>query len=414
MNEYKYILQPFKSSKDRVKCPACGRAHTFAHYIDTTTGEKLAAGVGRCNREVNCGYHYSPKQFFMDNPDSNGERKYNGASTPFNYIEKAIIKNRIDIDESVMCATICMHDQNSFVMFLKTLFSEQTVNSLVDTYKIGSSKGAYYWKSENLSAVFWFINKNWRIRAGQVKLFDESGHTAKYLNRGGEKLSCTSWVHTLIKQDRKRLLPQWVKDYEAYKESGGLIVDCFYGEHLLRDDPYNSLPIAIVEAPKTAIISSVYLPNYTWLAVGSLSYLTTERCAVLSGKHVTLFPDLGAFDKWATKAEELKGIAHFTCSDILENVATDDERQKGLDIADYLIRIPYVTYLKELFKNEFIERANCGESMPADAWGIIWPSYRKRGLTAMQAKEAINELIANDGFWIDKRRIIKQDFEIAA
>lgn len=69
---------------------------------------------------------------------------------------------------------------------------------------------------------------------------------------------------------------------------------CLFGEHLLRD---KAKPIAIVESEKTAIIASVYLPQFIWLAVGSLTNLNAEKCSVLKGRTVTLFPDLNGFEK---------------------------------------------------------------------------------------------------------------------
>jgi len=46
------------------------------------------------------------------------------------------------------------------------------------------------------------------------------------------------------------------------------------------------------------------------------------------------FPDLGAFDIWQKKASELD--FHIPVSDFLEQNATDEQRKKGLDIADFL------------------------------------------------------------------------------
>ena len=39
---------------------------TFVRYIDTETGEPLADDIGRCDREINCGYHKKPKDFFAE------------------------------------------------------------------------------------------------------------------------------------------------------------------------------------------------------------------------------------------------------------------------------------------------------------------------------------------------------------
>jgi hypothetical protein len=43
-----------------------------------------------------------------------------------------------------------------------------------------------------------------------------------------------------------------------------------------------------------------------WLAAGNLNELSIEKCQVLKGRDVMLYPDLGAFDKWSEKATEIK------------------------------------------------------------------------------------------------------------
>src|SRR5690606_26969704 len=58
----------------------------------------------------------------------------------------------------------------------------------------------------------------------------------------------------------------------------------------------------------------------------------------LRNRKVVLYPDLGAFDKWSEKTKELKSICSVSVSDLLEQVATEKERDNGFDIADYLIR----------------------------------------------------------------------------
>ena len=124
-------------------------------------------------------------------------------------------------------------------------------------------------------------------------------------------------------------------------------VQCFFGEHLLQN---KSNPVAIVESEKTALIASIYFEqflkgkNYIWLACGSLSYLTAERCRVLRQRNVTLFPDLKCYEEWNNKIKELTLLypeTRFTISNLLELKSTVDEKEKGLDLADYLIRFNY-------------------------------------------------------------------------
>jgi hypothetical protein len=85
----------------------------------------------------------------------------------------------------------------------------------------------------------------------------------------------------------------------------------------------------------------VYLPQFIWLAVGSLTNLNAEKCKVLKGRSVTLFPDLNGFEKWSAKAKEFS----FTVSDLLERKASEAERKQGLDLADYLIKFDYRQFI---------------------------------------------------------------------
>ena len=109
----------------------------------------------------------------------------------------------------------------------------------------------------------------------------------------------------------------------------------------------NLKPVAIVESEKTAIISSVYLPEFVWLSCGGKDGLKAEKCKALEGKKVFLFPDLNCYDNWSIKAKELSKIIHVTVSDLLERKATEDEKLLGLDIADYLIRFNWREFRKE-------------------------------------------------------------------
>jgi hypothetical protein len=101
-------------------------------------------------------------------------------------------------------------------------------------------------------------------------------------------------------------------------------------------------PVAIVEAPKTAVISTPYFPGFIWMAVGALSYLNAERLAPLRGRRIELFPDLSqdgsAFDRLNRVAGELlaKGF-QITVSTYLEDNATDEERVAGADLVDFLL-----------------------------------------------------------------------------
>ncbi len=143
-----------------------------------------------------------------------------------------------------------------------------------------------------------------------------TGHRVK------EPHSRVSWVHTELKE----------KDYH--------LKQCLFGEHLL---PYNpALPVILVESEKTALIGSFFIPEMLWLASGGINgCFNSETMEVLRGRDVTLMPDLGAMEIWRQKAEMLSSICHtVTVSDVLEKEAEDWQREKGWDIADFLLAEP--------------------------------------------------------------------------
>lgn len=303
MDLHRFILEPYKGMNTRYQCPQCKRK-TFVRCIDTVTGEHIHPTVGRCNREINCGYHLTPKQYFQDN------------NLSFDKCDsKQLIKVKTDppiqkqvsiIQIELFKASLNHYEKNNFVKFLIDLFGINVTKELISKYFIGTSR---HWDG---ATVFWQIDISGKVRTGKIMLY--SPITGK---RVKEPFNHITWVHTALKQPEFELK------------------QCFFGEHLLHD---KTKPIALVESEKTAIISSVYLPQFIWLAVGSLNNLNAEKCQVLKGRIVTLFPDLNGFEKWSNKARELSNLAIFTVSDLLERKATNSERQQGFDLADYLIK----------------------------------------------------------------------------
>lgn len=302
---HRYILEPYKGMGTRYHCPSCQqRNKTFSLYIDIETGKHIYPSVGRCNRESNCGHHYTPKQYFQDNnisidkPKAYKPRLVAPQQKPASFISAEVFK-----------ASLKGYETNHFIKYLIDLFGVETASQLVSRYFIATSK---HW---NGATVFWQIDTQGKVRAGKIMLYSPT--TGK---RVKEPFSYIHWVHKAIKQPQFELR------------------QCLFGEHLLND---KTKPVAIVESEKTAVIASVYLPQFIWVAVGSLANLTAQKCSILKGRIVTLYPDLNGFDKWSNKAKELSHLAIFTVSDLLENKATEAERKQGFDLADYLIKYDY-------------------------------------------------------------------------
>jgi hypothetical protein len=305
MNAHRYILEPYKGMRTRYHCPSCQqRNKTFSLYIDTETGEHIHPSVGRCNRESNCGYHYTPKQYFQDNSIT--------IDKPIAYkplTVKPQQKLASFIPAPIFNASLREYQGNHFINYLITLFGGEIAGKLVKRYLIGTSK---HWEG---ATVFWQIDTQGRIRTGKIMLYNQD--TGK---RVKEPFTCITWVHKALQY----------KEFELWQ--------CLFGEHLLAD---KIKPVAIVESEKTAIIASVYLPQYIWVAVGSLTNLNTEKCSILKGRTVVLFPDLNGYDKWSNKAKEFSHLANFTISNLLERTAPEQDKRHGNDLADYLIRLDW-------------------------------------------------------------------------
>jgi hypothetical protein len=284
-------------------CPSCHNKGSFTHYIDSETEERLNPLVGICNREINCGYHYPPRQYFQENGISRVQ-SYQPSIRP----KPILVKEPSFIPQDIFRSSFTNREfaDNHFIRYLIELFGLELTMELADKYHIGNSS---YWKG---ATVFWQVDILGRVRAGKIMLYDHD--TGKRVKSPFKHIN---WAH------------------KVFHLEGFELKQCFFGEHLLRDC---EKPVAIVESEKTAIIASAYFPDFTWIACGSLNQLNAKICSVLKGRRVTLFPDLGCFKKWSEKALALRHIASFSVSDILESKANDQEREDGLDLADYLIR----------------------------------------------------------------------------
>ena len=301
MSSHRYILEPYKGMSTRHVCPECRQKGKFARYIDTETNLQLGSSVGKCERSDRCGYHYTPKKYFSDNgivPDHNTDVAAVGVPQP--EIPTSFI------DAKILSQTMANYEHNNFVVYLHSLFDSQTVTNLVEKFKIGTSK---HWPG---STVFWQVDITSNVRTGKIMQYDTA--TGK---RNKLPFDRIQWVHKVTKQVEFNLK------------------QCLFGEHQLIN---NTLPIAVVESEKTAIIATGYLPQFTWVASGNKNGLSIDKCNTLkancNGKSVILYPDLNAFKEWNEKAK----LYNFKMSDLLEKKATPDEKENGLDLADYLIR----------------------------------------------------------------------------
>ena len=327
MNNYRFILEPYKGMKSRHTCPACNERKTFARYLYTKTGEHLPEQYGKCNREDKCSYHMSPyhdgySQRIWDQEMGNSSEFPNDwKPTPPHPKPQPPAKPVYSIPLELFKQSLKAYEQNNFVKYLINLFGTEITTKLVSEYFIGTSK---HWPG---ATIFWQIDITGTIRSGKIMLYSPT--TGK---RVKEPFNHIAWVHTAINEPEFNLQ------------------QCFNGEHLLKG---NTKPVAIVESEKTAIIASVYFPQFVWIAAGNKDGLKAEKCEALRGRQVFLYPDLSkpkpgkptVFEQWTAKAMELSNITRFFVNDYLERKAGEAQRIEGSDLADYLVKFGYKKFI---------------------------------------------------------------------
>jgi hypothetical protein len=301
--EYKYRLQKYDSEQKKMLCPRCGK-RTFVPYVDIETGKVLDYRVERCGREVNCGYHLSPHEFFSHNGIDSEVVSYSckmQAEKPKPF--PSFIDNEI-VSKSLAC-----FDKNNFVCFLRSVFGVEAANFAIQGYRIGTST---HWLG---ATVFWQTDIHQRVRTGKIMLYDMvTGKRVK--DASGSRIT---WVHSVISSE----------DFHLRQ--------CLFGEHLL-DLPGSSNQICLVESEKTAIICSIKMPQFTWLATGGIQNLRKDTCAILTHRNVLIFPDLGAEDIWNKKKEAIPALHTAMITPILRNWASEEDVRQGLDVEDFILR----------------------------------------------------------------------------
>jgi hypothetical protein len=274
----------------------------------------------------------TPKEWFDLHPD---QRSQTIAEKKF---EAPQPKPAVHIPIKVLDSSLKDYEDNSFIQGLLNFFSADKVEKAVEEYYLGTAQSL---TGANKSVVFWFIDRYNNIRAGQVKEFNQECKTLSFTL--GEETLKAYWVHRLLKRHYRqegKAVPEWL---EAYLNQDKYLT-CLFGEHLLTK--YPNKPVGLVEAPKTAVIASIVYPEYLWLATTSLSYLTKDRCQVLKGRTVVLFPDCGipnkktgltCLDVWRCRVSEFEEIANFKFSTLLEEATTTEQKEAGFDLADLLL-----------------------------------------------------------------------------
>ena len=332
--EYHFTLAHYRELKrhqwNRI-CPQCGK-NEFSPYINVLTGQPIDdKRCGKCNRETNCGYHYSPKDWFEAHRPERREwvpreeyiarkrqERWEAEEAKRMYLQreaerKARRFNPLSgeqhpdaVDYISRMNELCEQSQsvdNALARWLYTMFPKNEVDEVLRLYRTGSTPDGWI--------VYWQIDLHHRARTGKMMAYGPDGHRLK---GSGPSFN---WVHA--KEGIEQLADQ-----------------CLFGEHRLMEWEDT---VALVESEKTAIYMSLRYPNILWLATGGKQNFKPEVLWPLCGREVYVLPDADALDKWMAKAEVLNrehGYRFIIHEDYVRLCTTEAIARK-MDIADFLL-----------------------------------------------------------------------------
>ncbi|WP_284041562.1 DUF6371 domain-containing protein, partial [Polaribacter sp. Z014] len=252
-NSYKYSLD--RTSKKFV-CPNCHKK-TFVKFIDKETKHYLNDIDGRCDRESKCGYFKKPSNNICI---TNNNNSITTVIQPTYHSKDIAVK---------YCDTL---QQSSFITYLLSTFSVKSVIQAIKTYNIGITN---YWQG---ATIFWQIDTKKKIRGGKIMLYNcNTGKRVK------QPYNHVSWMHKQLKLDNF------------------VLQQCLFGLHQINNISKDDT-ICIVESEKTAVIMSIVIPNFLWLATGSKTGFKKEMLQPIKEYKVIAYPDKTEYKSWNEKA----------------------------------------------------------------------------------------------------------------
>ena len=272
--------------------------------------------------------------FYSDNvhPFKAGVNFFNDASITDNNSHKEYI------------AKVKENERSDFEIDFENYHNATTENSTFNTFLNNTTRKFISKNSYNFfdlrgirngymegSVCFPFIDIDNKFKTAQIIKYGSNGKRIK-------SAFSTNWFHS----------------YKPIKSSLGLRendkysvqVDCFFGENHLK---HSNNIVAIVEAPKTAVILKEIYPNIDWIATAGEQALFSKDLTIFDDRKVVLFADAHT-----TKWKEFAGKKGFNYCDILDVEGIE----AGSDIADFILDESSIVF-EEL--HNYIFSLNAGE-----------------------------------------------------
>ena len=178
--------------------------------------------------------------------------------------------------------------------------SEEQMRHAVERYRLGKSKSG--------KTIYWMIDEMNQVRDGHL------GDT---------------WVSSLLKAREPKLLQSWHPGH------------CLFGLHLLT--VVENKPICVVESEASAVVLSELFPESIWMAYAYPANMTVDLLEPLQSCIVTIYPQTDpnmeiylSFLDFADTVRRVYPSMDISVENILEENATEEQKQRNIDLVDFL------------------------------------------------------------------------------
>ncbi|MBK7694747.1 MAG: hypothetical protein IPI30_10620 [Saprospiraceae bacterium] len=225
-----------------------------------------------------------------------------------------------------------LYGQNHFIQWLgntqrgECAFDKKTIYQLIERYFLGNSKKCKGW------ILFPYIDMMGNIR--DIKVMDYNPTTGKRIaTKNGDSQNRCHFIGKAI-----------LHNLEANTDL------CFYGEHLLKG---NKKLVRIFESEAAATYAAPFYPDSICIATGGKNgcmWTEKNKCRILLGRKVILYPDIDAHDIWEQKAETLRGYGiSVQVSQLIKNNALRFAQQNRIDYSE-IVKCKYD--LRDILKHK--------------------------------------------------------------
>ena len=269
--------------KQKITCPSCNHSNTFTRFYDTVSGKILGDEYGMCDRAINCSYVNRPPK----NYDTDEDSEY--APQPRSIYDTEFIReNWIPKNGGV---------NNNLTKGLVELFGEERVLPVIKEYNITD----FY---DGGTIYPYMISGN--LISGKIIFYDDNLKRLK-----DTKTPDAMWIHSYLYGDNGG-------NYHRSKEEHKWIKKVYplFGWDLIDKNPDKF--ICVVEGEKTAIICSIVMPEYVWVAVGALKWLQSYKFPEHNSRVWLFFPDLepkqdgkNYWDYWENQIKKIQKESYF-------------------------------------------------------------------------------------------------------